>query len=495
MAINKKSYNSIFKANTLFGGLQLYQIFIQVIRSKIIAILLGPSGIGIQGLFTSATKLIQEITSLGLSQSAVKDISEAYASKDIDRISKTTSVLNRLIKYTGLWGLLLVIILSPVLSQTSFGNYDFSIPFIILSSTLLFDQISSGQKAILQGTRRLKDLAKSSALGSTIGLLVTIPLYYILGINGIVPTLVINSIITLLLTWTFVRRLKLKKVQISLSETISSGASMMKMGLAMCFSGILVSLSSYIIRGYVSHIGGTDQVGLYVAGFSIVNSYVGMIFTAISSDFYPRLAAVNSNNEKCREIVNAQGEIGAIIMAPLIIICILFMPIVVNILYSNQFAEANDYLTWAVLGMYFKLASWVIAFQFVAKAESSLFIKNEFAIALIGTSIQLIGYKLAGLMGLGIAFLIKYILYFLQVFIIAKHRYDFYFNKSFVLLYVIQLVLIFCGILVSFISIDIIKYTVGSIVIFLSCFYSWKKLDERISIKDFIHTKFVKKIH
>lgn len=489
---NKDStYNSILKANTLFGGLQIYQIFIQVIRSKVIALLLGPSGIGIQGLFTSATKLIQDITSMGLSQSAVKDISEAYAQDDANSINKTVTVLNKLIKYTGIIGSVLVILLSPILSRTSFGNYDFTIPFIILSSTLLFDQVSSGQKSILQGTRRLKELAKASALGSTIGLLVTIPLYYWLGVNGIVPTLVINSFASLILTRTFVRRLNIKQIDISFKNTIEAGASMMKMGVAMCMSGVLVSLSSYIIRGYVSHVGGTDQVGFYVAGFAIVNTYVGMIFTAISSDFYPRLAAVNSDNAKCRQIVNAQGEIGAIIMAPLIIICILFMPIVISILYSNQFSASNDYLIWAVLGMYFKLASWVIAFQFVAKAESTLFIINEITIAIIGTGIQLLGYRLFGLMGLGFGFFIKYIIYFIQVYTIARLRYSFYFHGAFLKIFCIQLFLIAFGVGASFISVPMIKYILGSIIIIVSVIYSWKELEKRVPIKDIVKSKFI----
>ena len=157
---NKSSYRSIFKATSLFGGVQVYQILIQIIKSKFVAVLLGPAGVGIMGLYQSGLQLIQQISSMGLASSAVRDVSEANGTNDIQRIAKTITVVRKLVWHTGLLGLVLVALFSPLLSKASFGNYDYTIPFIILSVTLLIDQISSGQRVILQGLRRLKDLAK-----------------------------------------------------------------------------------------------------------------------------------------------------------------------------------------------------------------------------------------------------------------------------------------------------------------------------------------------
>ena len=52
------SYRQIMKATSLFGGVQVFQIIIAVVRSKFVAILLGPSGMGIVGLLTSTTGLV-----------------------------------------------------------------------------------------------------------------------------------------------------------------------------------------------------------------------------------------------------------------------------------------------------------------------------------------------------------------------------------------------------------------------------------------------------
>ena len=112
---------------------------------------------------------------------------------------------------------------------------------------------------------------------------------------------------------------------------------MLVMGLSMSFSGILATGVAYAIRGYIQANGGVEQVGLYQAGFAIMTTYVGMIMNAIATDYYPRLAAINKDNSKCRETVSQQGEVGVMILAPMLTFCLVFMPFVLNILYSDRF--------------------------------------------------------------------------------------------------------------------------------------------------------------
>ena len=486
---NKSSYRSIFKATSLFGGVQVYQILIQIIKSKFIAVLLGPAGVGIMGLYQSGLQLIQQLSSMGLSQSAVRDVSEANGSNDLHRIAKTVTVVRKLVWVTGILGLVLVACFSPLLSKTSFGNYDYTIPFIILSVTLLLDQLSAGQKVVLQGLRRLKDLAKCSAFGVTFGLITSVPLYYWLGIEGIVPTLILNSLCSLLLSWFYSRKIKVEKVKVTTKQTLEQGKLMLVMGVSMSISGILSTIVAYAIRGYIQANGGVEQVGLYQAGFVIMTTYVGMVMNAIATDYYPRLAAINKDNQKCREAVSQQGEIGVMILAPMLTICLVFMPFVLKILYSDKFLAANEYISWACLGMMLRMASWVLAFIFVAKAESKLYMINELSANLYYLVFSLIGYKTLGLTGLGIAFALEYIVYFIQCYIIARKRYNFSFSNSFIKCYGIQLLLIItCLIIVLKLS-GWQKYLIGSMIIVISCYLGIKGLNEKMDLFNAIKTK------
>ena len=490
MPDNKQStYRSLFKATSLFGGLQVYQILISIVKSKFIAILLGPVGVGIQGLLQSGTEVIRTLTTFGLSQSAVREVSEAAGNNDEDRVKLVTSVINKLVWLTGLLGTVVVMVLSPYLSQSLFGNYDYTLPFIFLSITLLLEQLSSGQKVILQGLRKLKELAKASAWGATIGLIVSIPIYYLFGVNGIVPTLILSSITTVLLSWAYSKQYTKKCPRVTVRQTFKEGRTMLAMGIAMSVSNILITVCAFVLRSYISNNGGTEIVGYYTAGFTIVTTYFSMIFNALATDYYPRLAAVNSDNKKCRDLSNDQGDIASLIMTPLLLICLVFMPLILQVLYSDKFLEANAFVTWAVVGMLFKLASWLIAFQFIAKGETKLYIINETLLNSYTLALSLLGYKYAGLAGLGVAYSLSNVLYFIQVFVIAKVRYEYNFSSSFARLFIGQNLLVAICLLVVLYVNTVGTYVLGSTIIIVSIIYSLYGLDKKMDLRNILRKR------
>lgn len=488
-AVQQGAYRSIFRSTSLFGGVQAYEILIRIVQSKFIAILLGPLGVGIQGLFSSGIDVVRQLTSFGLAQSAVKDISEANATGDNHQVARTSTVLKKLVWITGLLGLLCAIIFSPLLSKYAFGNHDYTIPFMFLSSTLFIDQLCSGQKVLLQGLRKLKDLAKASAIGSTVSLLVSVPLYYLFGVRGIVPTLILNSLATFLLALFFSRKIHLEKVTISIDDVFKEGKSMLKMGIALSISSILISLCSFVLRGYIRGCGGEEEVGLFAAGFAIINTYVSMIFTAMGTDYYPRLAAISDDNKSCKVMVNQQAEIGVLILSPLLAICIIFMPLVIYILYSNKFAGANEYVSWAALGMMLKMASWCIAYQFVAKGESRVFIINEVSQNAYTLCLNILGYHLFGLEGLGISFVLCQGLYLIQVYIVAHIRYGFSFNVSFYRYYAVQFLILILAFAECKLWPAPLSYAIGIFFIAGSLAISYKGLNERLDIFSIIKRK------
>ena len=230
-------------------------------------------------------------------------------------------------------------------------------------------------------------------------------------------------------------------------------------------------------------------MGLFQAGFAIMTTYVGMVMNAIGTDYYPRLVAISKDNIKCREAVSQQGEIGTMIMAPMLTICMVFMPIVLKILYSDSFLAANEYITWACLGMMLRLAAWVISFLYVAKAESKLFIKLELSANFTYLIFSLLGYKMLGLTGLGIAFSLQYVVYFIQVYFIAKKRYEFRFSDNFIKCYGIHLLLVILCLVFVMILNGWLKYLIGSFVIFISCYLGIRGLNQRMNLLELVKNK------
>jgi len=482
MPESQSTYRQIMKATSLFGGVQVITIIISIVRSKIIAILLGTTGVGLIGLYQTTLSLISAITGMGLSSSAVRNISEANATNDENKIAFVIKTLRRWVWLTGVIGASVTLILSPLLSKWTFGNKNYTWSFVWLSIICLLTAISSGQNVLLQGMRRLRQMAKSTLWGSIIGLFTSIPLYYFYGIQGIVPSLIITAISSLALSYYFARQIPIQNVAQTWNETYHTGKGIAKLGLLLMLSGFMGTFVSYIVNLYISQKGGVSDVGLYRAGWTIADQYTGLIFSAMAADYYPRLASINTDNKQLKIAVNQQAEIALLILGPMLVALIGFSPLVVHILYTAKFLPIIGMIKWNLVGMLFKAASWAMAFTIVAKGDNKLFLMTE----LIGNAIILIlnivGYFIWGLNGIGIAFAVNYLLYFLLIFFLVKRKYGISYDSVFSKIFIVQSSLVAIIFLISFLYTSIIIYCSAGVLFIIASIYSLKEMNKRIDL-------------
>jgi O-antigen/teichoic acid export membrane protein len=492
MSEEKESYRQIMKATSLFGGVQVFNIIFAIIRSKAVAVLLGPAGMGFAGLLVSTTGLVGSLTNLGLGASAVKDIAAANGSGDTGRVATVVSVFRRLVWITGLLGALATLLLSPWLSQITFGSREHTLAFVWLSCTLLFGQLASGQMVLLQGMRKLQYLAKANMAGTVIGLLVSLPLYYFYGLQGIVPAIIVSSILSMLMAFYWGSRVKIESLPVNIRTIKHEGAGMVKMGIMLSLSGLITTAAAYLIRIFISNQGGIEQVGLYSAGFAIIETYVGLVFTAMGTDYYPRLSAVNNDNAKLEEAVNQQAKISLLILIPIIVLFTAFSPYIIVVLYSNEFVPIVAMINWAILGMLFRAVSWSMGFVFLAKSDSNLFIKTAFFFSALFLINNIIGYSIAGLTGLGISYLVNYILHFAVLLLISRKRYSIKIRKAVLLTMGFGSAICIMAFASSFIDNRIVKHTLLAILSIVAIIYTIHEFRKFLNFKELI-AKFLNK--
>lgn len=486
MLNNRGSYRQIIKATSIFGGVQVVNIIINIVRSKIIAVLFGPTGMGIMGLLTSSISMVSTITNFGLGKSAIIDIAVAHEQENFVKLSKTTTVFRRLVWGTGILGILITLLLSPYLSELTFGNKNYTMAFAWLSLTLLLNQLASGQNVVLQGTHRLKLLAQANIIGSLVGLLLSIPLYYLLGLEGIVPAMIFTASATLVIAIYFARKIDIPYYALTFKATLSEGRGMLQLGFMLSLSSLITVAAAYVVRIFISRQGGIEDVGLYNAGNAIIGSYVGMVFGAMSTDYYPRLAGIAHDNKKAAQLINQQAEVAILILAPILVIFLVFIDVVIVMLYSDKFLPINQMILWAALGVYFKAVSWSMGFLILAKGASSVFFWNELISNSYILCLNIAGYYLAGLEGLGISFLIGFVLHVLQIFMLLSYKYGFSLDKGLVRLFAFQFLLgLSCFVAVRFMS-AAWGYALGAVLISLSVWYSYRELDKQIGLADIL---------
>jgi len=492
MSESQSSYRQIFKATSLFGGVQVVIIIIGIIKTKFIAVWLGTAGVGIMGLLTAPLSLITALTGLGLSVSAVREISEAAGSGDQLHIAKTVKILRRWVWFTGILGMGLTIILAPMLSIWSFGNSKYTFAFLILSITMLLTNITVGQKVVLQGMRRLKHMAKANVIGALLGLLTSLPLYYLYDVDGIVPSLLITTLSSLIVSRYYSRKITLQKVHISYKDSFKGGATMVKLGIVLAFSGLIGSLIRYIITAYISKKGGVEQVGLYQAGFTLITGYIGIVFTAMATDYFPRLAGTKDNKE-CIKLINQQIEMALLIIAPICMALMIALPVVIRLLYSSDFLGTIPMVEWVLISVILKTIAWSLGFLFLAKADYSTSFKIDNITNVLFLGGYIVMYSIMGLQGIGIAELILYCFAMILAFYYANNKYDFVFHKNTTEIIFLTFTVFFCVFIVlKIMERNLFSYIISIVLLIFTSYLSLKSLDKRLDIKSVIY-KYIKR--
>ncbi len=482
----QSSYKQIVKATSIFGGVQAFNILLAVVRTKLVAVLLGPAGMGLNGLLTGTTAMVASLTDLGLSFSAVKDIAAAHASGDAQRMALTAKVFRRLVWFSGLLGTAVTLLAAPWLSEFAFRHRGYTQAFMVVSVTLLLGQLTASRNVLLQGTRRLTDLAMANVAGGTAGLAVSLPFYLVYGEQGIVPAIVASAVASLAIAAFFGRRVQVQDVEVSAEQTLALGRSMVAMGIVISVNGLLLSGTAYLLRVFISSHGSLADVGLYSAGFGVLNTYVGMVFNAMLSDYYPRLTAAIPEESRWRQIVNDQANFALLVLAPILVGFIVFIRLVVLLLYSDRFLAIDTMMRWAALGVLLKAASWPMGFLFVPKGHARLFFLSELAGNVYMLALNIAGYYWFRLTGLGVAFCAGYAIYFLQLVVMTQRAYGFHYNRGFFRLLALQgLLSVLTFGAVSWLP-PLPGYAIGAGVLALSGWLSLKELNKHLDLRGLV---------
>lgn len=393
------------------------------------AVLLGPAGIGLMGLYMTITSLASTLAGMGIGTSGVRQIAEAAGTQDQERIARTIKALRRTALVLGTAGAFLLAAFSLPLSKLTFGNNKHTIAIAVLGITIFLGAVSAGQSALVQGLRRIADLARLNILGALAGTLIGLPLIWWLRERGIVPLLVILSATGLFFSWWFARRVTIAPVQLTYRETAREARSLLGLGLAFMASGLMLAIVAYVTRLLVVRKLGLEAAGFYTAAYTLSGIYAGFILQAMGADFYPRLTVVAKDHLNVNRLVNEQTEIALLLAVPGILGTLTLAPWVIRIFYAGAFNPAAAVLQWQVLGILGQVISWPIGFILLAKGEGKLFLISESLACAINVGLVWLLIPRFGIAGAGMAFAAMYLWVTAFVFYLAIRLTNFRWSK------------------------------------------------------------------
>lgn len=471
-----QTYTQILKSTALIGGSSLITVGFSIIRNKAIAVILGPEGVGLMAIYTSIADIAQAVAGLGVQSSGVRQIAEAVGTGDAEKIAKTAFILQRISFVLGIAGTLLLAALAFPVAQLTFGDHQHAISVALLSAAIFFRLASAGQTAMIQGMREISMLARINLLTAFFATVVTIPLVYVFGFDGIAPSLVAIAAVGLALSWWYSRKMPQSGTNLSAPQFRQELGALLKLGLVFMASGLLTLASAYAVRLIVLQHGGIIEAGLYQAAWALGSLYAGFILQAMGTDFYPRLTAIVGDHAACNRLVNEQARVSILLAGPGVLATLTFAPVVMRLFYSPEFYGAADLLRWICLGMLLRIIAWPMGFIVLAKNEQAVFFWTEVAATVVHVGLAWLLVSKIGLVGSAAAFFGLYVWHSMLIYFFARKLTGFRWssdNLRIGLIFLVSSALIFSAtLLLPFWQ----ATALGSLAVLLSGLYSLKML-------------------
>ena len=483
-----ESYSHILKYTGIFGGVQGLNILVSLVRNKLVALILGPSGMGLASLFSTTVSFISQATNFGISFSAVKHVSEFFDAGDEERIAHFVKVVRSWSLLTALLGMLVCILAGPLLSDYTFSWGNHTLHFILLSPAVGLMAIAGGETAILKGARRLRALAVIQIYSILATLLISVPLYYFFGEAAIVPVIVLMALVSMLITIRFSYSFYPLRLM-GAKGVLGEGMAMIRLGIAFVLAGILGSGAEMLIRSYLNVAGSLADVGFYNAGYMLIVTYAGTVFTAMETDYFPRLSAVCHQTDQQNLMVNRQIEVSLLIAAPMLAILLIGLPLFVPLLYSAKFLPIVTMAQAAIFSMYIKSVSLPIAYLTLAKGDSLAYLVLEAIYDMLVVALVVVGYENWGMLGTGWALSVSYLIDILYIYGYARWRYGYRMSKQVVQYMAIQYPIGMAAYIVTFIDNPYIYWTLGALLCFVSLAISVYVLHQKTSLWNALQLK------
>ena len=486
---DKGAYGHVLKYTGIFGGVQGLNVIVSLVRNKFVALLLGPSGMGLVTLFNTTVSFISQSTHLGISTSAVRHLSDYPDDDSHPQIIHFVKVVRAWALLTALLGMLVCIVIGPFLSSTTFAWGDHSLHFILLSPAVGMLAVTGGETAILKGRHRLRSLAWVQIGSVFAALFMSVPVYYFFGEAGIVPVIVMMAFITMTLTLRESYRLYPLRLR-GARGVLGEGMEMVRLGVAFTLAGIIGSGAEMLIRSWLNVTGDLDVLGLYNAGYMITITYAGMVFSAMETDYFPRLSGVQHDIAATNECVNRQMEVSLLLLSPMLAFLIIALPLLMPLLFSPQFEPVTGMAQVAALAMYMKVLTLPVAYITLARGRSLayLFLESSYFVAFV--LLMMFGYEHWGLLGTGIAITLAHVFEYLLVNGFAYKKYGYRFSATVYGYAIIQLSLGLLAYVLTLTADGILYWGTGLSVVLLSFGLSlhvlrrkthlWQKLTQKI---------------
>lgn len=371
------SSKNILKSIFILASSSFAKIILTVIRTKALAVLLGPTGIGLAGTLNNLMLTATTFLNAGVATSATREVAKC-PDGNISKLEKLKTLIIIVNLLLGVMATVAICVLAEPLATMVLGDKNSANLIRVLSVGVFFNISAWLQGALLNGLRRYKDLASVSVLSNIIGMIISVFLAWQLGEKGVVYYIISIPFIQFVITVVFTEtKTNIGTTKISFSYFRKQSSGLLLLGIPLMASELITNLVMLAVRGQIANHLGLASVGMFQVAWAITGIYVGFALAAVKQEFFPRLTSIIDSSVDVNLSTNHQIKLMLWITTPLLLGLIVFTPIVVQLLYTKDFFVINDTLRYMALGTMFKVVAYTMSFIWLAKGAGKYAIADS----------------------------------------------------------------------------------------------------------------------
>lgn len=418
-SLESTGYRSMLKATSTLAGAKLVAIFVSILRTKVLAVILGPSGMGAINLVVSSTDFTRILLSFGLESATARKAAEASATGAFETIDHAYRTSARTAIYVGSVAALVLFAISPLLAERLLGDGDRYWWFALGALSLVFTPLLGVQLAFLQGLRQTKALAACQILASLSGAGINVALVAAFGVIGGLFAMAPITLLSLAIHYRFLRHHLPVPREGRKLLCFKDTTELLKLGSGFAINSIWLAASGWLnimfIGHYFGQIEGAHQVGLYAAASTLSNVYIGILVSAMASEFYPALVQAARDRVRLKTLLNQQTMLAITLGIPATMGLMISGFWVLELLYSREFLFAANLMQWMLAAMAIRFASCPLGFTLLAVATPRLIAISELAMGIVTIFLSYLLLQVFGLTGIGMAMCGANLLYLVGV--------------------------------------------------------------------------------
>ncbi len=422
----KKTFTSdLVKVSSLNAISTLIRMLTGFISVKIVAKQLANVGdMALLGQLNNFSALMLVFSTGGIAAGVTKYVAQYADSPKKSMLFLATSFRITL-TLAGICGLVLMIG-SSFFADLILKDARFKYVFIIFGVTIVFYALNTLLISIMNGFKEFRKYVLANICGTLIGLVLTIILSLTFDIYGALIAAVTYQSVVFFVTFSIVRKASwfdIRKFFAPFSK--STAIKFAHYSLMALVSAVSVHISQLLVRNYIT-VGtgasaqeGLDNAGLWEGMNRISMMYLMVITTSLSVYYLPKLAGLKTKFEIRNEIFNVYKIVlpFLVLVSAAIYVCRYY---IIAILFDQKYNGMEDLFIFQLTGDFFKIASWILAYQLIAKAMSRTFIITEFAFSASFVLFSMLFVNMYGNIGATMGYALNYFIYFVLMIILFR---------------------------------------------------------------------------